>query len=409
MSTHHPAGYNIDLGNASSRNAYGWAKKTFANRAGRPGEAAQDLDGGFSNEIRFGQERLGISSDGIGTKIEVAERLNKYDTLGYDLIAMTADDLIAAGFVPTNLSNIIDVNVLDYDVVDELMRGLHDAANFAQMAITGGEIAELGNRIGGWPGAKMNFNWCSTAIGVLHPSLAKPLSGAGVRAGMAVVALRSPSFRSNGFSLARRTLTGLFGEDWHAAAYDGTPSPSPFPGGEGGLVSSSNSSASADSILKLETSPPSPSGKGPGDGVAAEGEPKTWGEALLAPSLIYSPGITAVLDAGLPLHAAAHITGGGLADNFRRVLKNGLGAVLDNLFEPLPAMRRLCELGGITAEDAYLYWNMGNGMLLVTDEAAAAAVVAQLQAGGYDAQVAGRITAETGVTLRVGAGELRYE
>ena len=168
-----PAGYSIEEGNAASRNAYNWSKKTFANRAGKPGEPAQDLDGGFSNEIRFGTERLGISSDGIGTKIEVAERLNKYDTLGYDLIAMTADDLIAAGFVPTNLSNIIDVNHLDYDVVDQLMRGLHDAANFAQIAITGGEIAELGNRIGGWPGAKMNFNWCSTAIGILHPSLAQ--------------------------------------------------------------------------------------------------------------------------------------------------------------------------------------------------------------------------------------------
>ena len=62
----------------------------------------------------------------------MAERLNRYDTLGYDLIAMTADDLIAAGFVPTNLSNIIDVNHLDYEVVDQLMRGLHDAANFSE-------------------------------------------------------------------------------------------------------------------------------------------------------------------------------------------------------------------------------------------------------------------------------------
>ncbi len=102
-----------------------------------PGEPAQDLAGGFSNEIRFGQERLGIGSDGIGTKIEVAERLDRYDTLGYDLIAMVADDLIVAGFVPTNLSNIIDVNTLDYAVVDELMRGLHDAAQFSQIAVTG--------------------------------------------------------------------------------------------------------------------------------------------------------------------------------------------------------------------------------------------------------------------------------
>ena len=355
-----PAGYSIEEGNAASRNAYNWSKKTFANRAGQPGEPAQDLDGGFSNEIRFGAERLGISSDGIGTKIEVAERLNQYDSLGYDLIAMTADDLIAAGFVPTNLSNIIDVNHLDYDVVDQLMRGLHDAANFAQIAITGGEIAELGNRIGGWPGAKMNFNWCSTAIGVLHPSLAQPLSGKTARAGHAVVALRSPSFRSNGYSLARKTLTRLFGENWHDAPYDG---PDQF---------------------------------------------ANWGEAMLEPSLIYSPGVAALLDAGLPLHGVAHITGGGVADNFQRVLKNGLGAVLDNLFEPLPTMQRLMEIGGIDAETAYLYWNMGTGMLIVTEEASAAAVVASLQASGYSAQVAGHLTAESGVTLRVASGELRY-
>jgi phosphoribosylformylglycinamidine cyclo-ligase len=104
----------------------------------------------------------------------------------------------------------------------------------------------------------------------------------------------------------------------------------------------------------------------------------------------------------------AHITGGGVADNFQRVLKNGLGAVLDNLFEPLPAMQRLCEVGELTPQTAYLYWNMGTGMLIVTEETAAAAVVASLQASGYDAQVAGHLTAKSGVTLHVGAGELRY-
>jgi len=384
-----PAGYSISAGNAASRNAYHWSKKTFQNRAGQPGEPAQDLDGGFSNEIRFGQERLGISSDGIGTKIEVAERLNQYDTLGYDLIAMTADDLIAAGFVPTNLSNIIDVNHLDYSVVDEMMRGLHDAANFAGMAITGGEIAELGNRIGGWPGARMNFNWCSTAIGVLHPSLAQPLSGKTAEAGHVVVALRSPSFRSNGYSLARKTLQNVFGDNWHLAPFGGDASLNEELGLRTEELTNDNSSVLSPNSSLSEA-------------------PKTWGEALLAPSLIYAPGITALLDAGLPLHGIAHITGGGLADNFQRVLKNGLGAVLDNLFSPLPAMQRLCEIGDISPETAYLYWNMGTGMLLVTEEASAAAVVASLQASGYGAQVAGHLTAESGVTLRVGAGELRY-
>ncbi|SES80490.1 AIR synthase-related protein [Hymenobacter actinosclerus] len=381
------AGYSIEEGNNASRNAYEWAQKTFATRAGKPGEPARDLAGGFSNEIRFGNERLGIGSDGIGTKIEVAERLDRYDTLGYDLIAMVADDLIVAGFVPTNLSNIIDVNTLDYTVVDELMRGLHDAAQFSQIAVTGGEIAELGNRIGGYPGARMNFNWCSTAVGVLHPSLERPLSGANVRAGQVVVALHSPSFRSNGYSLARRALTKAFGEKWHEAPYDEVKSQREKVKAEGQSGSQHEKLTAKSSQLTAEN----------------------WGEVMLAPSLIYSPGVAAVLDAGLPLHAAAHITGGGLADNFKRVLKNGVGAELDNLFEPLPAMQQLAELAGITPQEAYLYWNMGNGMLLVTDEAQADAVVASLRGSGYRAQVAGRITAEPGVTLRVGAGELRYE
>ncbi|MCR5887455.1 AIR synthase related protein [Hymenobacter sp. J193] len=374
------AGYSIEEGNAASKNAYHWAQKTFSTRAGKPGEPAQDLAGGFSNEIRFGAERLGIGSDGIGTKIEVAERLDRYDTLGYDLIAMVADDLVVAGFIPTNLSNIIDVNTLNYEVVDELMRGLHDAAQFSQIAVTGGEIAELGNRIGGYPGARMNFNWCSTAVGVLHPSLERPLSGANVRAGQAVVALRSPSFRSNGYSLARRALTKAFGEKWHEAPYGGIKN-AELRTNEGGA---NNQQLTTDSA-------------------------KTWGEVMLAPSLIYSPGVAAVLDAGLSLHAAAHITGGGIADNFKRVLKNGVGAELTNLFEPLPAMRQLAELAGITPTEAYLYWNMGNGMLLVTDEDQAEAVVGALRSHGYQAQVAGRITQETDVVLQVGAGELRYE
>ena len=376
------AGYSIEEGNAASKNAYHWAQKTFSTRAGKPGEPAQDLAGGFSNEIRFGAERLGIGSDGIGTKIEVAERLDRYDTLGYDLIAMVADDLVVAGFIPTNLSNIIDVHTLNYAVVDELMRGLHDAAQFSQMAVTGGEIAELGSRIGGYPGARMNFNWCSTAVGVLHPSLERPLSGANVRAGQAVVALHSPSFRSNGYSLARRALTKTFGEKWHEA---------PF-----GEVKSKNEE------VEIED------GRADNQQLTTDNS-KTWGEVMLAPSLIYSPGVAAVLDAGLPLHAAAHITGGGIADNFRRVLKNGVGAELDNLFAPLPAMQQLAELAGISPQEAYLYWNMGNGMLLVTEPEQAEAVAKTLRAHGYQAQVAGRITTETDVVLRVGAGELRYE
>jgi len=170
------SGVNIDLGNKSSKIAYNYAIETFQNRKGKKGAVASKSKGGFSNLLIFGKERIGIGSDGIGTKAEIAERTGIYDTLGYDLVAMVADDLAAMGFEPTNLSNVIDVDYLDPEIIDSLMKGLKDACNFAGITITGGEIAELGNRIGGF-GGKMHFNWSSTAIGILPENLPDGIDG----------------------------------------------------------------------------------------------------------------------------------------------------------------------------------------------------------------------------------------
>lgn len=338
-----PSGYDIDLGNRCSKNAYAWAKKTFDTRRGKAGAIEMKIDGAFSNMLDFGGTKIGITSDGIGTKIELAERTGIYDTLGYDLIAMTADDLIASGFVPTNLSNIIDADHLDYAIIDALMRGLHDAAHIAQIAITGGEIAELGQRIGGY-GDRMHFNWCSTAIGVLHPSLRSPIDGSQVQAGDVVIALSSPGLRSNGFSAARRIMEQTFGKEWHNAPFT---------------------------------------------------DHQTWGEVLLTPSLIYAPLIAAILDQNIVIGGIAHITGGGIADNFQRVLRaNGLGAELYHLFAPHDFMLQMQQYGDVTDEQAYLWWNMGNGMLLTVADADAERTLQYIATyGTYRAQVAGRIVA----------------
>jgi len=334
------SGLDIDLGNQCSKNAYSWSKKTFANRSGKTGNLAIDIEGGFANMLQFGKTRIGIASDGIGTKIELAERSRIYHTLGFDLLAMVADDLAAGGFEPTNISNIIDVNLLDYDTIDALMKGLHDACNFARVAISGGEIAELGNRIGGY-GDGMNFNWCSTAIGVLHESLEKPIDGTKVGLGDVVISLQSHGFRSNGFSLIRRIMQKTYGDLWHNESYD---------------------------------------------------EETTWGEKLLTPSLVFSPAITKMLDAGLQLNGIAHITGGGIADNFQRVLnKTGAAAKLDNLYPPHEVIQRLQSLGNVPTDKAYLYWNMGNGMLVVLPKADASKALEVLKGANYEARIAGQI------------------
>ena len=339
---------NIDLGDACSQNAYDWSKKTFANRKGKAGMPCLKVDGAFANMLDFQGVKIGISSDGIGTKVELAERTGIYHTLGFDLMAMIVDDLVAGGFEPTTLSNIIDVDALDAAIIDQLMRGLHDAANEAGVAISGGEIAELGSRIGGY-GTRMHFNWCATGIGILHSRLTDPIDGSAVSVGDAVMAFQSRGFRSNGFSLLRRIMQEQFGGEWHAEKYD---------------------------------------------------DARTWGEALLTPSRVFAPMVCQLLSAGVAIKGIAHVTGGGIAGNFERVTKvNHVGATLDNLFAPLEMMQRVIEIGGISKEAAYRYWNMGNGMLFVVNPSDVERVAQLAQQRGFHARRVGTITPEPGIQI----------
>ena len=307
MTIQNNSGIDTNKGSICSKIAYNWAKKTFVNRINEPGEIQQCIDGSFSTMIYFNGVKIGISSDGIGTKIEMAERTGIYDTLGFDLVAMTVDDLTVNGFVPTSFSNILDVDILDNDIVDSLMKGLFDAANFSKIAVTGGEIAELGNRIGGY-GDKMHFNWCATGIGILHKNLSAAIDGSNITNGDVIISVYNPGFRSNGFSLLRKILLENYGKEWHKKSFDVN---------------------------------------------------NTWGEAALTPSLIYSPLIIKLLDNKIDVHGIAHITGGGVVDNLGRLLKvNKKGAVLDNIFDPDEALKELIRIGNVPLIKAYRYWNM---------------------------------------------------
>ena len=349
------SGVNIDLGNQSSQTAFGYAKETFSNRKGKRGEVASKTKGGFSNLLIFGNERIGIGSDGTGTKAELTERTGIYDTLGFDLVAMVADDLAAAGFEPTNLSNVIDVDYIDEKIIAQMMKGLRDACNFAEMTITGGEIAEMGNRVGGY-GNGMHFNWSSTAIGVLPENLETDIDGSQVTPGDVVISLKSRGFRSNGFSAIRRIMQENFGDEWHLQKYDNQ---------------------------------------------------STWGEKLLTPSLIYAPAINKIIKKNLIPKGIAHITGGGIFDNLRRVLQmTDTGAKLDNLFAPLPEMSQMQQLGKISNDDAYRWWNMGNGILLVVDKDEADSIVQEIQKMNYECRKAGQITEHNEISAQFPTFEL---
>ncbi len=334
-----PKGVDLGLGDQCSRRAFRWAERSFEARRGTLGLPLFGGAGSFSNWMDFGPLKVAMTCDGIGTKAEVAERTGIYRTMGYDLVAMVADDLVANGIEPINLVNVLDVDKPDEAIVDELMEGLHDAAMECGIAIVGGEIAELGSRTGGW-GPRMHFNWSATAIGVPRNGCA-PIDGGQIEVGDVVIALKSAGFRSNGFSLVRSILERAFGALWHEAKY-------------------------------------------------ADG--RTWGEVVLTPSKLFTPSILALIDAGIPLRGVGHITGGGIPSKFGRVLKrSGLGARLDGLFAPHDFMKQLLEMGGVDFETAYRQWNMGNAMLVVVPPAAAEATLSLLSKRGVAAQTAGEI------------------
>jgi phosphoribosylformylglycinamidine cyclo-ligase len=252
------------------------------------------------------------NDDGVGSKIKIAEQIGKYDTLGYDLIAMVADDAVCMGAETISVTNTLDVDKVNEEKIQPLMEGLKEAALEHKIVIPGGEIAELGNMVNG-------YLWNATAVAIVEKN--KLIRGEDIQSGDKIIGLRSDGFRSNGFSLVRYILKEKFGEKWASEKYN---------------------------------------------------EDKSWGEATLVPSRIYS---SAILDmhgrykeeAKVNIKGVVHVTGGGIQGNLERILK-GQKADLNNLPEPHEMMKKLIEIGNVSEEEAYKTWNMGVGMILISND-----------------------------------------
>lgn len=335
------AGVDIEAGDAASKIAYEFAKSTFSSRKGMIGEPVVE-DGSFAGLIDLGDFYLVQGDDGVGTKIEIAEKIRKFDTLGYDLLAMVADDAVCLGAETISITNTLDTNKIDASVILDLMQGLAKACKEQKVVIPGGEIAEVGKSVNG------NV-WNATAVGILEKY--KLITGKAIKVGDKIIALKEKGFRSNGFSLVRYIIEQKLGKD-------------------GYLQQSSFG--------------------------------KSWGEALLEPSQIYSAALLEILgrfgkERKIDVKGIAHITGGGIPGNFNRILKSsGLGANFDNLIEPSPMVKEIQKLGEVAEEEAYKTWNMGNGMMLVV---AAEDVKKTLELLSLDSQVVGEVISEKKIVL----------
>ena len=344
MTTYKDSGVDIEGGNAASRIAYEHAKKTFSSRSGKIGEPVSD-DGGFAGLLDMGDFYLVQNDDGTGSKMELAVAMQKFDTIGADLVAMVADDAICTGAEVISLSNTLDVAGIDQQMIDALLGGLSTTCQDQKIVMPGGEIAEV-------PGAVNSPVWNATSVGVVAKD--RVIDTSAISEGDVIIALQSGVARSNGFSLIRKILSDAHGTDWHANEWK--------------------------------------------DGIS-------WGEIMLTPSVIYHGALLSLLgrhgeDRAVNIKGLAHITGGGIAENLKRTLKkSGCGANLSDLFEPHDAIKDLIALGNIETEEASRTWNMGNGMLMIVSESDKDASLAALKSAGVEAKVAGKVTADSEVVV----------
>lgn len=317
----------------------------LAKKATRP-EVRGSL-GGFAGLFALGKYKeplLAAGSDGVGTKLAVAQAMNKHDTIGIDLVAMCVDDLVVCGAEPLFLQDYIAIGKVVPEHVAGIVSGIAEGCIQAGCALLGGETAEH-------PGlmAEGEYDVSATAVGVVEAD--ELLGPDRVRAGDVIIGMASSGLHSNGYSLARYVLLEKAG-------------------------------------LPL-------------DGYVEE-LGRTLGEEMLEPTRIYAKDCLA-LAAECEVRTFCHVTGGGLAGNMVRIMPEGVVAEMGRgTWTPAQIFRTIADLGKVSREEMEKTFNMGVGMVAVVSPQDRDRALAMLAARHIDAWVLGEVRpAAEGETERV--------
>ena len=322
------AGVDIKLGEKASNILYEASKKTWKNRQGKIGQI-MEIGHGYKSVRYYSigclpQDTVSnIGFDGIGTKVEVAERLAMHSTVGIDLMAMVCDDAVSLGAEPIVVGSVLDVRSLGesepyLNFVHDLAEGYIIGAKQAGVAVSNGECAELRYRINGY--GRFNYNWCAGVVWIAKKD--RLITGEKIRTGDSIVALKEQGFRSNGLSLVNNILSAAYGDDWHTLTYD----------------------------------------------------KQNLAELVLRPSKIYTKAILDLTggydnEPKADVHGIVHVTGGGIPQKLGALLKSvNLGADIFNPFLPSGIMIHCHYLGHFDDKEAFSTWNMGHGMLVITPD-----------------------------------------
>jgi len=290
---------------------------------------------------------IAVGTDGVGSKLLVAERTGRFDTVGIDCVAMNVNDVVCVGAEPIALLDYLAVEEPDPDVFAAIARGLKAGAEDAGVEIPGGEVAVLPELIRGHP-SPGGLDLTAACFGTV--ALDRIVSGAACRPGDALIGLPSSGLHSNGYTLARRALEPL------------------------GLAAR-------------------PAALG-GASVA---------DALLEPTVIYVRAVLGLLRSELPVHGLAHITGGGFA-NLRR-LREDVGFAVEAPLPAPPVFGLVAEQAAVPPEEMWGIFNMGCGFCAVVPEGAADEAVALLGARHPGTARIGTLTDDAGVVVLPHDGE----
>lgn len=314
------------------------AKTHGPNVLGGVGGFAGLYDLSFAKDYR--RPLLATSTDGVGTKIAIAQALDVHDTIGQDLVGMVVDDIVVVGATPLFMTDYIACGKVVPERIAAIVTGIARACAETGTALVGGETAEHPGLMG-----VDDYDVAGAAVGVVEADRA--LGAERVVDGDAVIAIESSGLHSNGFSLVRHILANANLRYTDAAADLGT----------------------------------------------------TWGQALLEPTRLYSGPLVKLLEheqLGTAVHSLSHVTGGGIAANLARVLPRGSWVEVDrSTWSPQPVFRVLNDLAGTTLESTEGTWNLGIGFFAVVAADAAASVTAELDALGLPAWQVGTVATGT--------------
>ena len=331
--TYADAGVDVEAGDRAVALMRDWVAKT------RRPEVVGGL-GGFAGLFdatalqAYRRPLLATSTDGVGTKVQIAQRLDVHDTIGFDLVGMVVDDIVVCGAEPLFMTDYIACGAVVPERIAAIVKGIAQACVVAGCALLGGETAEHPGLLG-----PTEYDVAGAATGVVE---ADDLLGPDrVRAGDVLVAMASSGLHSNGYSLVRRVVeVAGWGLERHVDLLG-----------------------------------------------------RTLGEELLEPTRVYAADVLDLARAAdVDVHAVSHVTGGGLAANLARVLPRGLEAVVERgTWTPAPVFSLVRELGRVPVADLERTLNLGVGMIAVVAAADADAAVRRLAARGVPAWVLGLV------------------